>query len=243
MPFRFLCAVLIFMLAIPPALAAKTLRFSGYDFTIKQGRGRGPGPNDWKPEQAFVDKKGRLHLRFSEINGKWYAGEVASVSRFGFGTYEIEFEGDIARLDRNVVFGFFTYPTPDVGTDGTHEIDVEFARWGKQSNRPLNFTVWPVDPGLKPKSQTFSFPKNPAASRHTFRWTADGIEYVSAALNGNGKATIIRSWTFAPKDAERRISRSPMPIFFNLWGFQGKKPSDRRDVEVIIRSFSFTPAE
>jgi hypothetical protein len=34
-----------------------------------------------------------------------------------------------------------------------------------------------------------------------------------------------------------------MPIYFNLWGFQGQSPSDDKPVEVIINHFTFTPAE
>ena len=39
------------------------------------------------------------------------------------------------------------YPTPDVGPDGTHEIDIEFAKWGVPDAKIGNYTVWPVKRG------------------------------------------------------------------------------------------------
>ena len=242
MPIRLILAVLL-ALAVVSDADAKRLRFAGYDFTIKQGRGMGPGPNDWASSQAFVDTRGRLHLRFSKKKGKWLAGEVQSVSRLGFGTYEIEFEGDIHRLDKNVVFGFFNYPPADVGPDATHEIDIEFARWGRSGSRPLNYTVWPAQPGLKPAHKTFSVRPGYGRSVHRFTWTADSVVYTSQQLRDDGSVESETYWAYTPADYPARISASPMPIHFNLWGFQGREPSDGDPVEVIIKRFTFTPAE
>ncbi|MBX9456765.1 MAG: glycoside hydrolase family 16 protein [Rhizobium sp.] len=237
-----LAALLVSVLSFDVA-DAKQLRFAGYDFNIKQGKRMGPGPNDWATSQAFVDTKGRLHLRFSERKGKWLAGEVQSVSRLGFGTYEIEFEGDIHGQDRNVVFGFFNYPTADVGPDATHEIDIEFARWGRRNYKPLNYTVWPVKPGLKNAHTTFSVRRGHGRSIHRFTWAAGSVLYTSQQLDDKGDVEREVSWDYTPADPADRISSSPMPIYFNLWGFQGREPSDGKPVEVIINRFTFTPAE
>lgn len=239
---RLFAALIVSVLCFGTA-DARRLRFAGYDFTVKQGKGMGPGPNDWARSQAFVDTKGRLHLRFSEKDGKWLAGEVQSVSRFGFGTYEIEFEGDIDGQDKNVVFGFFNYPPADVGPDATHEIDVEFARWGRSSYKPLNYTVWPVKPGLENAHQTFGVRRGHGRSIHRFTWNADGVFYASEQLRDDGSIERAVFWDFTPSDYADRISSSPMPIYFNLWGFQGREPSDGKPVEAIVNRFTFTPAE
>ncbi|MGV3553503.1 glycoside hydrolase family 16 protein [Rhizobium sp.] len=236
-------ALSIFVLLFAGAAQAERLRFSGYDFKVKKGDGLGPGPNDWATSQAFVDTSGRLHLRFSKKKGKWLAGEVQSVSRLGYGTYEMEFEGDIAGQDRNVVFGFFNYPTPDVGPDATNEIDVEFARWGRSNYKPLNYTVWPARKGMKNAHKVFSFRQGYGKSIHRFTWKRDSVVYTSEEIRGDGSTGATTYWAFAPKSFKDRISTKPMPVYFNLWGFQGRPPSDDRPVEVIINRFSFTPAE
>ena len=225
------------------AAQAERLRFSGYDFKIKKGNGLGPGPNDWATSQAFVDGKGRLHLRFSKKKGKWLAGEVQSVSKLGFGTYEMEFEGDISGQNRNVVFGFFNYPTPDVGPDATNEIDIEFARWGVSNYKPLNYTVWPARKGIKNAHKVFSFRTGYGKSIHRFTWKPDSVVYQSQEIRDNGSIGAEAYWAFTPNNSSARISSSPMPIYFNLWGFQGREPSDGEPVEVIINKFTFTPAQ
>lgn len=240
---RLFAAVLSALLLLAGAADAKRLRFSGYDFKVKEGRGLGPGPNDWAKSQAFVDGKGRLHLRFSEVNGRWLAGEIQSISKFGFGTYEMEFTGDIGGQDRNVVFGFFNYPTADVGPDATNEIDVEFARWGNATYKPLNYTVWPVTPGLQNAHRTFAFPKGERRSIHRFVWTREQVAYSSVEIKDNGRPGVETSWIFAPGNYADRIASQPMPVYFNLWGFRGRRPSDDRPVEVIVNRFRFTPAE
>lgn len=238
-----LAATLMLALLLPASADAKRIRFAGYDFNTKQGDGLGPGPNSWASSQAFVDSHGRLHLRFSKIKGKWYAGEIESVRRFGFGTYEMEFVGDIGGQDRNVVFGFFNYPPADVGPDTTNEIDIEFARWGNRSYQPLNYTVWPARKGIKAAHKTFAFKAGVAKSRHRFTWKQDRVIYHSVLIKDNGSAGQEAYWAFKPKAYKQAISSSPMPIFFNLWGFRGQEPVDGENVEVIINSFKFTPAQ
>ena len=45
--------------------------------------------------------------------------------------------GRLDQLDDNVTLGLFSYPTGDVGPDGTHEIDLEFARWGDHEKQAV----------------------------------------------------------------------------------------------------------
>ncbi len=225
------------------AAGAERLRFAGHEFEVKAGRGLGPGPNDWSSSQAFIDGKGRLHLKLSPKNGRWVAGEASSVERFGFGVYEIEYEGDIEALDPNVVFGFFNYPTADVGPDATREIDVEFARWGERGNRALNYTVWPVEPGRRYGHRSLDFFRSVRRSLHRFVWSRKSVAYESVELDRDGRPERRRSWTFRPDKPGKSIAAEPMPIHFNLWAFRGRPPTDGKPVEVVVRRFSFTPAK
>ena len=161
--------------------------------------------------------------------------------RLGFGRYEFQVEGPIDRFDRQIVLGLFNYPTSDVGGDATHEIDIEFARWG-QAEAPIgNFTVWPVEKALKPTTHSFEFRLTGTGSTHRFDWSATRVLYRSVQGLRDDDGEEIRRWTFAPADADRRIARRPMPVHLNLWLFQGRPPADLREVEVVIRSFRFVP--
>ena len=114
-----------------PSFPAKTIRFSGYNWKVKSGSHEGPGPNNWDENNVWVDQGGYLHLKLSKQGDRWYCSEVSTEDRLGFGRYQFWVVGRVDRLDPNVVFGLFNYPTPEVGPDGTNAIDIEFAKWGK----------------------------------------------------------------------------------------------------------------
>jgi hypothetical protein len=109
---------------------AKTIRFSGYDWIVRPSGTGGPGPNQWDENNVWVDGSGYLHLKLSQRAGRWYCSEVYTKDRLAFGSYQFWVIGHVDKLDQNVVFGLFSYPTPDVGPDGTNELDIEFAKWG-----------------------------------------------------------------------------------------------------------------
>jgi hypothetical protein len=221
--------------------SAKTVRFSGYDFNVRPtGRGA-PGPNNWAARNAWVDKRGRLHLKFSKRHGEWYGAEVRTVQRLGFGRYEFWIKAKLSALDPNVVIGLFNYPTPDAGLDETNEIDIEFARWSDPSKPVGNFTVWPVDVALKPTGEAFKMPRRGRKTAHRFDWTSKSIAFRSFRGSVKDETKAIASWTYSPADAASRIARKPMPLYMNIWGFRGRPPSDGESVEIIVRRFSFTP--
>lgn len=221
---------------------AASLEFSGYRWKVRAGSG-GPGPNVWEERNVWLDARGFLHLKIRHDAGKWSCAEVTLDQRLGLGRYRFEVEAPWDQFGDRVVLGLFNYPTADVGGDGTHEIDIEFARWGRIANPLGNFTVWPVDKSLKPTSKTFAVsPHDPGVSLHEFAWTSNRVEYSSRWGDEAKLGDLLGRWTYAPEDAERRVSRQPMPVHLNLWLFQGKPPAEGGDVEVVVRRFRFEPA-
>ncbi len=226
----------------------KTIMFSGYEWNVKQSKiePMGPGPNAWESKNVWLDSKGSLHLKISHdaAAGKWKCAEVATVKRFGFGTYEFMVAGSIDKFDINTVLGLFNYPTPDVGEDGTNEIDIEFAHWGNATYPPGNFTVWPPVKGQKNGSQTFDFSLNKSQeSLHRFVWTKKSVSFESyTGSRGDPKSKIL-AWKYGPDDFEKRIASNPEPILMNLWLFRGHAPTDNKEVEIVIKKFKFTPEQ
>src|SRR5579859_4363234 len=136
------------LLALGFSIQAKDIEFGGYSWAVRSGRG-GPGPNAWDENNGWLDSSTNLHLKISQRDGKWSCAEITMRKRVGFGRYQFQVTGRIDRFDDNVVLGLFNYPTRDVGSDGTHEIDIEFSRWGNAKNPMGNHTVWPVEKALK----------------------------------------------------------------------------------------------
>jgi hypothetical protein len=229
----------LLLFSVRPSPGA-TIQFCGYEWSVRSGRG-GPGPNLWEENNVWLDASGALHLKIAHHDGKWSCAEVTMQKRLGFGRYEFQIQGAIDRLDDNVVLGLFNYPTRDVGPDATHEIDIEFSRWGDTKNSMGNYTVWPAEKGLKQQSKSFPFQLETGESTHRFTWNKNEILFQSLRGLRNDDGDEFRRWVFSPEVVAQRISRQPMPVHLNFWLFQGREPKNRQEVEVVLRRFSFTP--
>ena len=227
-------------LALGFATQAKDIQFGGYTWNVRSGRG-GPGPNVWDENNAWLDTTTNLHLQISHRDGKWAGAEVTMRRRLGFGRYEFRTSGRLDLLDDNVVLGLFNYPTGDVGSDGTHEIDIEFARWGEAKNPMGNYTVWPVVKSLQQVSSSFPFTLTGEQTTHRFSWSSDEVKFRSVQGYRDDDRAEINAWVYRPTEASRHVSQQPMPVHINLWLFNGLAPKNGREVEVIIHDFKFTP--
>jgi len=159
-----------------------------------------------------------------------------------FGRYQFWVVGRLDRLDPNVVFGLFNYPTPDVGPDGTNEIDIEFAQWGKPKALAGNYTVWPTREGLRRASKRFPVELNGQYTTHRFIWNSTGVAFQSSHGHRDEDSSQLGNWMYQPQDPLSHISQKAMPVDINLWLFQGQPPRNGQQVELVVRSFKFTPA-
>ncbi|MEH1838782.1 MAG: glycoside hydrolase family 16 protein [Nostoc sp.] len=220
---------------------AKTIKFSGYDWIVRSGTNEGPGPNNWDENNVWVDKNGYLHLKLTKRQNQWYSSEVYTKDRLGFGRYQFQVIGRLDKLDPNTVFGLYNYPTPDVGVDGTNEIDIEFAKWGNVAASIGNYTVWPVKKELDRKYNNFPVNLNGSYTTHRFTWTAANVYFQSLNGHYDDNTNQFANWLYQPLDSANYIGHKPMPVYINLWLFKGQPPTNGQQVELIIRSFKFIP--
>lgn len=239
-----------FAQAAPQAAGAKTpdasasahiLHFSGYDWEVRSNADGGPGPNHWEAGNVSVDRQGRLHLRLSHRGGVWQCAEVTTLHSFGFGLYQFQVTGALDRLDPNVVFGLFDYPPPGAGPDGTNEIDIEYSRWGDPAYFPASATVYPAHPGPKPVSHPFPIPSGLTDTAQRFTRQPDAVRVQCLRGHRDDDKEEYAHWTFCPAD-QQGVPQQPLPVHINLWLMRGRAPQDRKEVEVIVKQFSFTPA-
>ena len=183
-----------------------------------------------------------MKLRRSPLTGGWTCAELYTNTRFSFGTFRWFVEGPIDKLDTNVVLGLFTYG----GADGTNEIDIEVARWGRREPEASNFfyTVYPDTLGAaKPVSSGTRLSLQGTYTTHQFIWSR---ENVALQIQGGFKnQTDVKNDIFAYKTPSNFSSAMPYitaPIHMNLWSFQGKPPIDGQEVEIIIHGFTYIEA-
>lgn len=223
--------------SVPSAPGATQVVFSGHVFHVRTDTG-GPGPNTWSAQNVWVDAKGQLHLKISNQGGQWSCAEVYSDEALGFGTYQFKIAGHPETLDDNIVLGLFNYPTPDIGPDGTNEIDIEFATWGGAQPQHGNWTVWPAAAGPSQSTHSFNPLTSNGSSTHKFVWSSKKIQFGAAPA-----ARASASWTFAPANSAQLVPQHAMPLHMNFWLFQGNAPVNAQEAEIVVASFTFTPAK
>ena len=218
---------------------AKTISFSGYTWKITTSKStQGPGPNYWNSNNAWVDDNGWLHLKITKnpLTHRWECAEVSSQKKFGYGTYQWQVEGRIDSLDKNVVVGLFNYS----GNNGHDEMDIEFARWGNAAWPNLNYTLWPAaeDTAVSSYTNKISMKQNNYSTQQFIR-TADTVFFKSFYGFRFNDQDLFGAKTFSVPSAS--ISTLDMPVMMNLWLFKGLPPSNDKEVEIVIRSFKFSP--
>jgi hypothetical protein len=226
----------------PKAPAASTLSFSGYTWTISDsGTGtQGPGPNQFSSSNAYVDANGYLHLELTKntTTKAWQCASVELNQSLGYGTYQWQVEGRIDQLDPNVVFAMFNYS----GVDGYDEMDIEYSKWGNAKNKTnLDFNLYPARGSKTTNSEaTASVTLTQTYTTHRLIRSANEVDFQSLAGFQDDNTNLYASKSFYSPPTS--ISTLSMPVYMNLWLYQGAAPANGKNVEVIVHNFKFTPA-
>lgn len=223
----------------PSEQKPRSLKFSGYDWTVKFGGSRvGPGPNYFSDsdENVVVDAQGRLHLKITQRDGHWHCAEIVSTQSLGYGTYSFHLDSTVDYLDPQVVLGMFTWnDAPDYNH---REIDIEVSRWGRADNQNAQFVVQPYT-----RSQNivrFQIPSGLSASWHSFTWQPGNV-FCQSMKSSNSlspqASSVIQEHTFTQGTPQAGGENARI----NLWLLAGRPPVDGKDSEVIINKFEFAP--
>lgn len=202
----------------------RCVRFGGYEWVVKSSAQFGPGPNVWsdQPSSVWVDAQG-LHLTIQQVGGIWTASEVILNRSLGHGTYSFRTNVRPAQLDRNVVFGLFTYNYADPAF-AHREIDMEFSpSLGATPGASGHFTVQPYQ--VRGNTHDFVSDGSPA---QMFDWRPDRVTFQSGG----------EEWTYFGQGAP---SAGGENVRINLWLFGGQPPSNGQPVELVITSFDWRP--
>lgn len=215
-----------------PSFVAKTLRFSGYDWVARSaGSDRGGEPNEYSPENEWVDEKGYLHLRMQDRNGKWTCAEVYLTRGLGYGTYKFVVE-DSAHLGPSAVVGMFTWDLAR-SQDFRNEVDIELSRWGDPKSKNAQYVIQPFY--IAENVSRFTVP--PGVITHSFRWEPGRVSFMSMQGNRNSSSASIGRHIFTsgiPGPAEEAVH-------INLYDFLHSKHPVQQPSEVVIEKFEYLP--
>jgi hypothetical protein len=222
----------------PPSKVS--LDFGGYTWNIKttgdaQGDQFDPGPNFWSSDPSVVNVAADgLHLKINQIGGEWKCAELSLTKSLGYGTYTVQVNSRLDRLDKNTVAApLFIYEGPN------QELDNEYSGVGGLIPSPLNaqFVVQPYTVSGNIIRYT-----QPSTTQFTsqLEWRSDHVTFTTwngwSASPASGD--IIYQWTYLgayipPPGGER--------VHMNLWLLNGSAPTGGGGDEIIINSFKFQP--
>lgn len=228
-------------------LINRTIKWSGYTWNVKNSSTNkwGPGPNYFSgsTENVWVDSAGRLHLKITKRNNKWYCAEVYNPKTLGYGTYRFFVDGRPDLLDPNITLGLFTYDgtSSDAAAHNYREIDIEFAKWGYPQGPNSQYVVQPyIKSGNIVQFQT---KLSGNYSTHSFSWTPSAIKFLS--LHGHYSTLPIpieryriKEWTYRGSDIPNTKNEK---VDINLWLFGGRAPLNQKEAELVITKFEFIP--
>lgn len=196
------------------------------------------------PDTVFVDAAGALHLRIAEVDGTWWASEVASVQEdFGYGTYRWVVDTPVRNLDPASVLGMFTYNglrDPSAAKGDPHvghlEADFELTKW-RGPRAPFNLQET-VQPYWSPWNvRRMAVPAGIVPLTYELIWSPTGTGFVVRRGTGATARVLTRWWTPALVGTPRLGTR----VNVDLWSFRGP-PVSGRSQEAVVRSFEFVPA-
>ena len=217
-----------------------SVSFGGRNWGIKvtgnvAGHQFDPGPNYWSndPSVVHVADDG-LHLKNTEISGRWQSGEVYLLQSLGYGTYTVQVSSYLDQLDLNTVAApLFIYAAPG------QELDNEYSGSGGLIPGP-NSAQFVVQPYTTPGNLVRYVQPHTAQFTSQMEWRADHVTFTT----WNGWSTtpsagdVISQWTYTggniPSPGQERVH-------INLWLNNGSAPVKGTGDEMIIRSFAFQP--
>ena len=218
--------------------ASSRVSFAGFDWDVLDSHGKkvAPGPNVFDPALVAVDG---TDLKLSIVRDR--ASQVVLKSSLGYGSYAFTTQTPVDDLgDPNLVLGMFLYK------DDTHELDIEFTRWGQQeSSHNADYVVQPNPNGQASRKARFWAAPHAPDTVHTIDFRNDRVRFFSRLRNSTEAC--------APPAEEFRFhnaSEIPVPdgmkVSINLWRFHpktdGNSVKPKANLTVVFSNFSFTPA-
>lgn len=219
--------------------AGDTLEFSGYRWVVKESNNRhtGPGKNYFSGsrDNVWIDEEGRLHLRITYRNDRWYCAEVRMINSLGYGKYTFYIERFPQPLDKDAVMGLFMYNHEDT-TNYHNEIDIEFSKWGKDAEVNSQYVVQPYED----KANRFQTDLQ-RGTKHEIQVRKRKIYFKSqyhSGINPDSISSTFAEWKYK---LDQTYKTSNEKVSINLWLYKATEPSNLKELEVIVSRFEFSP--
>lgn len=186
---------------------------------------------------ANINDEGYLKLTIRNETIGWLCADVKSAEAFGYGTFTwvVDPESGLHNLPRDIVFGLLTYENKS-GEKNALVMTMERQWW-----TTANLMVWPnpkTGPTPEFEGNTFHFRGHDKPTIHKIIWRPESVTFT---VGYEGLDVPFFKYK-TPQSYYDRIPTIKTHVNMNLYIRGGKRPveEEQDDVEVIIRSFSYT---
>jgi hypothetical protein len=214
----------------PPA--PNRVRFSGYEWQVREFRSNRAGANEYHPGNVRVADDGALHLSLINRGGTWTSAEVSLTRTLGYGAYAFVIR-DLSQLDPAAMLSLFTYD--DKGPGETYrEMNIQLQR--ASESRPVEGQSI-VQPNYL-AGNISRYPVPSGTVTHWFRWEPGRVVFGAnpgerPELQSPGRET--REFTIGVPTTGKEQVR------LNLCYVRKSARPPKRDVEVVLERFQYFP--
>lgn len=215
-----------------PAVVNRTLKFSGYEWSVRHiTSDRNGAISYYDPANVYTSADGSLHLRITSAADRWMCSQVTLLNHFGYGTYIFTVR-DTSQFEPAATLVMFTYD--DLASEHHREMDIEMSRWGDPKSKNADYVVQP-----------YSFPENkitfdaPAGTlTHSLHWEAGKATFET--IRGAAKS-------HDAHEVERNVFTTGIPspggeaVVIDFCNFKYSKQPLQKGAEAIIEKFQYLP--
>jgi len=215
-----------------PAIVNQTLKFSGYEWSIRHiTSDRNGAISYYDPANAWTDADGALHLRISRDGDRWMCSQVALTNHFGYGTYLFSVR-DSSRFEPATTLVMFTYD--DLAAEHHREMDIEMSRWGDPKNKNGDYVVQPY---LFPENKVI-FDVPAGRLTHSLHWEAGRATFETFRADAKGSGVSV---------VEKNVFTTGIPspggqaVVIDFCNFKYSKVPLQNGAEAVIERFQYLP--
>jgi len=213
-----------------PSQPAPALRFSGYQWEIRQiSADLNNSRKLFAAANAWTDKSGFLHLRISEEQDHWVSADVRLSRSLGYGSYRWVVQ-DVSHLEPAAVLALFTWD--DLGP--SREMDIEISRWGEPEDKNGQFIV---QPWIVPQN-TVRFNTPAGTLTYWMNWQPGRVAFkIFRWASSNNGAPAAAEHVFTSGVAVAGNER----IRINMYPYDNARHPLRHESEVVLEEFEYLP--